>query len=347
MEPIISVIMSVYNGEKYLRASIESILNQTLTEFEFIIINDGSTDKTKDILKYFSDGRIIVIEQQNCGLTISLNKAISISRGKYIARQDADDISMPSRLEKQKYFLENNKDMIMVGSTYCIINEENEEKGIYKLPISDTEIRWNMIFRNPFCHSTIMIHSDIMKKENLCYDNKLYHSQDYDLWSRIIKFGKVQNIEEPLIKLRFHSNQIGKTYTNEQQSTAENISKMNMKNLGIDVSDGETKKLRRWSFQTSIELNKEEMNACKLLINILRTFEKKENIDYSVFKRIRKDIIIKICDAINFENYKYVMSSFLFFDILKSKGGIIFLRNMYQRAYKKIYRNNKNLITSG
>ena len=112
--------MPVYNGEKYLQEAIESILNQTFKDFEFIIINDGSTDKTLEIIKSFTDPRIKLITQENRGIIYSLNKGITESRGKYIARMDADDISLPERLEKEYRFLEQNPNYGIVGTTFLI-----------------------------------------------------------------------------------------------------------------------------------------------------------------------------------------------------------------------------------
>jgi len=115
--PKISVIMSVYNGEKYLREAIESILNQTFRDFEFIIINDGSTDKTSEILSSYNDPRIVIINnKRNIGLTKSLNKGLKMVKGEYIARQDADDVSLPERLERMVNFLDMNRDVGLLGS---------------------------------------------------------------------------------------------------------------------------------------------------------------------------------------------------------------------------------------
>ena len=122
--PKVAVLMSVYNGEKYLREAINSILSQTFNDFEFLIINDGSTDGTADILKSYTDSRIKIINnEKNIGLTKSLNKGLKIAKGEYIARQDADDISMPERLKEEVAFLEIHKDYAVVGTFVKILNE--------------------------------------------------------------------------------------------------------------------------------------------------------------------------------------------------------------------------------
>jgi len=125
--PEVTVLMSVYNGEKYLREAIDSILNQTFTDFEFLIVNDGSTDRTAEILRSYDDPRIIIINnEKNIGLTKSLNIGLRMAKGEYIARMDADDVSMPERLQKQIELLNQKKNTGLVGTYYTIINEKGK-----------------------------------------------------------------------------------------------------------------------------------------------------------------------------------------------------------------------------
>ena len=140
--------MGVYNGEKYLKESVESVLSQTFSDFEFIIINDGSTDGSTEMLQSYSDSRIRLYHQENRGLTASLNRAISLAKGKYIARQDADDISMEMRFEEQFRFLERNPDVVIVGSSCILIDERDRQIGSWHFPNSDVEIRLRILFRN-------------------------------------------------------------------------------------------------------------------------------------------------------------------------------------------------------
>lgn len=186
--PKVSVIMSVYNAEKYLRESVQSILGQTCTDFEFIIVNDGSTDTSKEILESFSDPRIKIINQKNRGLTESLNTAIRESKGMYIARMDADDISFPERFEKQISFLDTHPDIAMCG-TQC---------DVYKVPQTHRDIKRMMLFHNPFIHPSTMIRSSVLK-QNL-YDTSFRHLQDYELWTRIVPFYKTANLPDVLLK---------------------------------------------------------------------------------------------------------------------------------------------------
>ncbi len=138
--PIISVVMSVYNGDKYLREEIESILNQTFKDFEFIIVNDGSTDKSLEIIKSYNDPRIVIIDQENTGLAKALNNGINIAKGRYIARMDQDDISNPERFEKQIEFLENLSEYVAIGSWSNHISEHGEYLYTCKMPIDSSTL---------------------------------------------------------------------------------------------------------------------------------------------------------------------------------------------------------------
>lgn len=205
-EPKISVVMPVHNGEKYIKPSIESILDQTFKNFEFIIINDGSTDKTAEILEnYKADERIKTIETNHIGLKNALNKGIKKANGKYIVRMDSDDISKLDRLDKQYNFMENNSEVAMVGSQAILINENGDEIEIFDyIKKEDKEIKKQLLRTCPFIHPSVMIRKSILDKVGYY---KIRYAEDYELWSRIVPYYKVSNILEPLIKYRKHQNQ--------------------------------------------------------------------------------------------------------------------------------------------
>jgi glycosyltransferase involved in cell wall biosynthesis len=199
--PKISVIMSVYNCEKYLKESVDGILSQTFSDFEFIIINDGSADKSREILESYKDSRIRLFNNQNKGLTKSLNEAIGYSNGEYIARMDADDISLPERFEKQIKFLDANPECAMCGTWAEFIDEDGKYLRDYNTPVTDSEIKKEILFHNPFIHPSVMIRKSVFEKVGL-YDTSFRYAQDYELWTRIaIKF-KTGNIPEKLLRYR-------------------------------------------------------------------------------------------------------------------------------------------------
>ncbi len=201
----LSVVMPVYNGEKYLKEAVYSILNQTFKDFELIVVNDGSIDQTAEILKSFKDKRLVVVENStNIGIARSLNKGLEIARGEYIARCDADDINAPERFEKQVRFLEENKEHVLVGSNCILIDEETREIGTLKTPETDRQIRTMIIVRNPVIHSSVMYRARLVKKTK-GYRSLFNGAEDYDLWFRLLRYGKFHSLQENLIKRRIHN----------------------------------------------------------------------------------------------------------------------------------------------
>ena len=206
--PKVTVLMSVYNGDKYLNEAIDSILGQTFKDFEFLIVNDGSTDKTGEILKSYNDPRIKMINnEKNIGLTKSLNKGLKLARGEYIARQDADDISMPGRLEKEIEFLEQNKSVGLVGTDYLIINEKGNVVHIVKCLNGNRELKAKLLEGNQFGHGSVILRRECIEKVGT-YREEFKFAQDYDFCLRIAEVYDVANISEPLYKWRIDSKSI-------------------------------------------------------------------------------------------------------------------------------------------
>ena len=199
--PLVSVVMPVYNSEKYLKESIGSILNQTFKEFEFIIINDGSNDNSLEIIKSFKDSRIIVINQTNGGISNALNNGIRIARGKYIARMDADDFSLKERLAKQLCFFLENPGYVLIGSNATFIDVNGEILYNSNLVLTDMEIR-NLLPSNPFFHSSTMFLRDAFYETGGYNELIRHHFEDRILWSQMSKFGKLYNLSENLIYYR-------------------------------------------------------------------------------------------------------------------------------------------------
>lgn len=206
--PKVTVLMSVYNGEKYLQEAIDSILVQTFIDFEFLIINDGSTDKTEEILKSYNDPRIKIINnEKNIGLTKSLNKGLRLAKGEYIARQDADDISCDNRLERQIKLLDEKLDIAIVGTNYFRINEKGDIIQEIKRQEKDKNIKKYLLNGNQLGHGTIMFRKSCIEKVGF-YREEFKFAQDYDFVLHFSEKYKLANIPETLYKWRINSNSV-------------------------------------------------------------------------------------------------------------------------------------------
>ena len=237
MNPVISVIISAYNSENFIKEAIDSVLSQTFTDFEFIIINDASTDSTESIIKSYDDPRIKLIKNdKNIGLTKSLNIGIELAKGKYIARMDADDISFPERFQKQFDFMEQNPDIDVCGSWYELFGERN---GIINTPENDRDIKDILFFKNCIAHPTVIMRKETLDKYFVKYDDGFPCSQDYELWCRVADRFKFANIPEVLLKYRVHKEQIGTAKRKEQDVYADKIKKKNLNKLGIELKEKE------------------------------------------------------------------------------------------------------------
>lgn len=195
--------MSVYNGERFLRESIESILNQTFKDFEFIIINDGSTDSTPSILKEYEkkDKRVKVLYQENRGLTKSLNRGFKLAQGKYIARMDADDISECQRFERQVEFLDSHPSIGVLGIVSHVIDEDGNIKRKIDHPISHGKIMEKILGDNKMTHSSLMLRKNLLETYGY-YNEKFIFAQDYELLLRLSTVTKLVNLPESLHQWR-------------------------------------------------------------------------------------------------------------------------------------------------
>lgn len=205
--PTVSVVMSVFNGEEFLAEAIDSILNQTLRDFEFVIVDDGSTDGTADILSTYAlrDGRIRVVRHGNKRLAASLNIAIGFAKGKYIARLDADDIAMPGRLQEQVAFMERNPEVGVLGGAFELITDSGEVIDIIRHPLEDSQIRSAILRYNPICHPSVMLRKDVVLALG-GYRN--IYVEDYDLWLRMSERSRLANLHNVLVRYRVHGNQM-------------------------------------------------------------------------------------------------------------------------------------------
>jgi glycosyltransferase involved in cell wall biosynthesis len=203
-EVTVTVLMPAYNAARYISEAICSVLSQTFADFELLIINDGSTDETQNIIGHFTDKRIVLINKIHQGISQALNTGLKNAKGKYIARFDADDICFPERLEKQVNFLEKHPEYVLTGSDAKYILETGEFLFDFKcIAHSHEEIMQKLYFYCPFIHSSVMYKKNAVTQSG-GYPEHAHQFEDYLLWIRLAKSGKLFNIPEALIKVRFN-----------------------------------------------------------------------------------------------------------------------------------------------
>lgn len=270
--PLLSVIMSVYNAEKYLDESIQSILTQTYKLFEFIIIDDGSKDRSYEIIKNYQhqDSRIILISRENRGLIESLNEGISIAKGKYVLRMDADDIALPSRLQEQFNFMESNPNIGISGTG--IIAFGHKMKNRKWLGYHDDQLlKAELLFSSPLMHPTIIMRKDLINTHQLIYDKAYLHAEDFELWTRFAKVTQLSNIAKPLLMYRISKDNITKVAEDNQTQRVSIIKSIFSKYLkDLDLQNSDTEDLLHFNLSVNQRMQKSNIS----FKNMKKYFEK-------------------------------------------------------------------------
>lgn len=312
---LVSVMMAVYNSETYLKEAIDSILNQTYKNFEFIIANDGSKDRSRDIILSYTDPRIVYIEnRENLGIVATRNKCIDISKGKYIAVLDSDDIALPSRLEKQVKFMESNPEYGLCGTYFKVINKKGKKLYNVKFPITDFELKTYLHFGNCFCHSTILLRTQLA--QSIRYPEAFQLGEDYALWQSISSVSKVYNLPFFSTYYRIHTQNISSSKHEEMFEAIKRINEQNLKKLNIEFSDSDI------------------INYSKFLI-FNHTYFTPEN-NFNELKNFLAKIILKIKSDPNIANL-VVLKFFL-----DRWFVLCFKTRRYQLLFlNKLFHNNK------
>jgi glycosyltransferase involved in cell wall biosynthesis len=222
--PAVTVLLAVFNGAPLLRASIGSILAQSFADLELLVVDDGSTDETGKILNECKDGRLRVLKnERNLGLTRSLNRGLGEARGKFVARQDADDFSMPRRLEKQVGFLCRHPEVQLLGTCAWRTDSEGRITGPNDLPGTHDAIRWASVTDNPFLHTSVMFRREIVLGRFGGYNERYTICQDFELWNRIAARHPVANLRTRLVRMREHASSMTRTQSAETTDEMERI----------------------------------------------------------------------------------------------------------------------------
>ena len=335
--PICSVVMAVYNGEETLTEAIDSILNQTLKEFEFIIVDDASTDNTELIIKSYDDPRIRYLKNnKNKYLGPSLNEGIKIANGKYIVRMDADDISYPNRLKVQYEFMEAKPSIGIAGSWADIFGIKSGEL-IYET--NNFEIKLKLLFECHILHPSIIIRKSLIDNNELCYDPVLQHSEDYDFFVRAFKLTKFANINQKLINYRT-------TITSETRETDEfrnkfyNQTKLDLfRMMDVEINQNELMLYKRINHQIYSVLPNDIDATNDLLTKMVNGNNKTLLFETKPFQDYLAQLFENVCRNSNesslttFKSYK--KSKLRTNYIIKTKITLILFLKIILRIFKK------------
>jgi glycosyltransferase involved in cell wall biosynthesis len=285
--PELSVLLPVRDGARWLREAIDSVLSQTLGDLELIVVDDGSEDSTPTIIAAYEDHRLVRLRNPRpLGLSASLNRALGRARGSLIARQDADDISLPRRLERQAAYLEENPVVGLLGTAYWSLDEAGLRAGPYRQPANDQEIRWQMLFHNAFCHSSVVFRREVAGSGESLYAEGLSASQDYDAWSRLLERTRGANLEEPLVVWRKHGASTSGRLHATQQAIANGVSARQLRALlGRELCEHEVAALRGWFYAPQVLAT--GAFRPELIFEIAVKFSADPRVDPSTARRVR------------------------------------------------------------
>ena len=216
--PRVSIVMAVHDGARWLREAVDSALGQTLDDLELIVVDDGSTDATAEILASYGDRRLSVVRQPRAGLTRSLNRGLRVAAAPLVARLDADDVALPERLARQVAFLDAHPEVGVLGTGCREIGAGGEPRGVYAPPADDAAIRRALIRRNPFVHSSVVMRRRAVEEVG-GYDETVAVAQDYELWLRLSRVTRLANLPEPLVLRRLAPDRVSVARDTERLRT--------------------------------------------------------------------------------------------------------------------------------
>ena len=218
---LISVVLPAYNVQDTIGESIDSILSQTFTDFELIIINDGSQDNTEEVIHAYSDKRIRYYRnEKNEGLIYTLNRGLDLAQGKYIARMDADDVSLPTRFEKQVKVMEESPNIVVCGTQIIPFGVDTAKRFSLFLPEESEDLKNLLFIQTCFAHPTVMVRRQVLIDNEVRYDADYPHAEDYKMWIDLSLLGEFYNIQEPLLKYRLSDGQVSHKFSDVQKRTA-------------------------------------------------------------------------------------------------------------------------------
>jgi len=232
--------MPVYNASEFLREAVESIFAQSFSDFEFLIIDDGSTDGSQSIIRSYDDSRIRFAQnEKNIGVAATLNRGLDLAQGEYIARMDADDISLPRRLEKQIHFMDKNPEIGVSGTWIQLFGDQL--RVVDRSPVGASVVKAYLLFDNPMFHHSVILRRDTMKKHGLRYDPVFNRTEDLDLWSRASEYIAMDNLPKVLVRFRVHDASVTSNAQDVMTRQTEKILTRSLEKIGIELKREEIK----------------------------------------------------------------------------------------------------------
>ncbi len=328
--------MSVHNGDRFLSDAIESILTQTYKNFEFIIINDGSTDNSLKIIQSYDDNRIIIIDNdKNIFLAASLNKGIKKAKGKYIVRMDADDISMPDRLSKQVRYMENNPNIGISGTCSEIIGYGS---GHGKYSQENNIIKYKLLYECHLLHPTIIIRRDLIKDHELYYNESYRKNQDYELFTRAIDITDFGNLPDYLIKYRQSEENIKREVHNQKENFIK-IQRKLFNKIGVKITNTEINLFKNINHQKYNQSVNFVMDSHKLLKKMVDSNKITLLFEEKAFQNHISKLFENVCRNSNESSYHifktYIKSNLEINYIIKIKILLILFFKICTSIHKK------------
>ena len=336
--PKISVVMPVYNAEQYLIEAIDSILSQTFIDFEFIIVNDGSTDSSSEIIDAYvkNDSRVIHVKNENQGISLSLNHGINIAKGEYIARMDADDISLSNRFDEQVKFMDNNPDVGICGTWVDLFGDIIKGQSICH-PTDNEKLKVRLFFSVCFVHPSVMIRKKLLIENDIIYDSSFSSGQDYKLWFDLKNLTKYANIPLILLRYRVTKNSVSNVANSNKSDIRYNLISsvfiLMLKELNVDISEHESRRHFQLGLNSRLRVADFDLDSLgSYLINILR-----KNIENQLYQNLyltsflsEKYAYAVIFKALSRKGFSFKgVSFYLFF-----KGSLQVLKSQFVRRYR-------------
>ncbi|MEI8138446.1 MAG: glycosyltransferase [bacterium] len=292
MTPIVSIVMPVLNGVAFIDKAIRSITTQTLKEWELVVVDDGSSDGSQDVVRRWVDERIHLLQnERNRGASYCMNRGLDNARGKYVGRMDCDDISLPGRLAVQADYLERHS-VGLLGTGFYQIEEESDVVSLHQSSLTDAELHWRFLFQNPVCSSSVMLKKEVLDKYGLRHDETLRSSLDFDFWTRVANVCETRVLSDPLVVYRRHASGISGQLRGDQKKNAEMISCRQLSLFlktpcSFEVQERLRERLERLFLRTCGVLDRMAMKDYALLFEVARTLIKKHPVGADCVRKER------------------------------------------------------------